>query len=66
MDNQIIINDGLDIVTKNVTFTQSQWLAFVAAVNNEVSTALLYGLIIGAAAASAGIFLAQWYNGRKR
>jgi hypothetical protein len=66
MDNQIILNEGLELAANNITFTVAEWNGFVQRVNNELAMALFYGLIIGAMASAGGMFLAQWYNGRKR
>jgi hypothetical protein len=62
MDNQIILSN----IAENVCFTASEWAALAAQINSDAHTALWTGLIIGAVAGAAGLYLGLWYNGKNR
>jgi hypothetical protein len=66
MANQIILNEPLQLAAANITFTAVEWSAMVAQINSDVYTALWTGLIIGAVAGAAGLYLGLWYNGKSR
>jgi hypothetical protein len=66
MANQIILNEPLQMAAANVTFTAAEWSAMVAQINSDVYTALWTGLIIGAVAGAAGLYLGMKFYGNQR
>lgn len=64
--NWSLFDQPMRVAADNITFTASQWSAFVAGVNGGMWTALLTGLIIGAIAGAGGLYLGMWYRGRQQ
>ena len=66
MVNPITLSDSVRIVAEDVCFTAVEYAALVAQVNADAQTTLTYGLIIGAIAGAAGLYLGLWYNDRRK
>lgn len=66
MDKLILLNDAASIIAKDICYTTAEWAAIVSQVNADMQTALWTGLVIGAIAGAAGLYIGLWYNGKKR
>ena len=66
MPNPIMLTEPARIVAEDICFTAMEYAALVAQVNADAQTAITYGLILGAVAGAAGLYLGLWYNDRRK
>ena len=66
MDSLIMLNETVQVAARDVCFTAIEYATMVARVNADAQSAITYGLIIGAVAGAAGLYLGLWYNDRRK